>query len=324
MNVPAHVALRPAPLTQTPALVKITPELLPFLEKVVQHSDRTDPFSRSAGYYAMTGRGGLWLYGDNDASMVIATHPNKEDTLLFFPPFGKDPFSLIDTALGDTQIPEGRIQIARVGQEDMSLVFQLQAAGVSAPQGETVLDWAYPIHIISTERVIEHSGGEYNNFRAHLNKAFRAGYTAEPLNADTHHDAVMEIVSSWAKDGKKDGYTFDDLTTPTTQLLDLMKQNILSLAGVIVFDGPKPMGFWIWDEGDTMNKTAMSLARVSIGDRGAAEFAGMKMTEILNERGFDKICLGGSETESLDKFKRKFGPIESIELKTIDCSSAPR
>ncbi len=322
MNVLSNVALRPSSLKQEPALIEITSEMLPLLEKVVQCNDKADPFSRSAGYYAMTGRNGLWLYGDHDTNMVIARHPNKDDTILFFPPFGKDPFSLLQTAFNDPQIPEGKIQVARIGQDDMALAFKLQAAGTPAPQTETILDWTYPIHVISAEKVIEHRGGEYNNFRAHLNKAFRAGYTAQSLSADTHYDAALEIVTRWAKDGKKDGYTFDDLTTPTKQLLDSMKSNALSLSGVIVFDGSKPVGFWIWDEGDAKNKTAMSLARVSTGDRGAAEFAGLKMAEFLKERGFEKICLGGSETESLDKFKRKFGPVQSIELKTINCPAA--
>jgi hypothetical protein len=318
MNVLTNTVLQPSSVRE-PALIEITSKMLPFLEKVLQQNKKTDPFSRSAGYYAMTGRKGLWLYGDNHTSMVIARHPNKEDTILFFPPFGKDPFSLIQTALNDPQIPEGEIQIARVGQDDLALAFKLQAAGAPAPQAETILDWTYPIHVISAEKVIEHRGGEYNNFRSHLNKAFRAGYSAQPLNANAHYDDALEIVTRWAKDGKKDGYTFDDLTTPTKQLLNLMKDNALSLSGVIVFDGVKPVGFWIWDEGDTKHKTAMSLARVSTGDRGAAEFAGLKMAEFLKERGFVQICLGGSETESLDKFKRKFGPVQSIELKTINC-----
>lgn len=317
MNVLANIISRPSALTQAPALVKITSDMLPFLERVVQHNDSTDPFARSAGYFAMTGRNGLWLYGDNDTSMVISAHPNKKDTILFFPPFGKDPFALIQTALNDPQTPEGCVQIARIGRDNMSLSFKLQAAGIPAPQDETILDWTYPIHVISAKKIIEHRGGEYNNFRSHLNKAFRAGYTAQSLDVHTHYNAVMNVVTSWAEDGKKDGYTFEDLTTPTKQLMDLMKDNALSLAGVIVFEDNNPVGFWIWDEGDTRNKTAMSLARVSIGHQGAAEFAGLKMAELLSERGFEKICLGGSETESLDKFKRKFGPVESIELKTI-------
>jgi len=300
-----------------PALIEITQETLPFLEKVLHHAGKTDPFAKSAGYYAMTGRKGLWLYGDNDTTMVIAQHPNKDNTVLFFPPFGRDAFGLIQIALNDPQIPEGEIQIARVGQDETNLSLKLQAVGISPPQAEDVLDWTYPVHLVSTEKVIEHKGGAFNNFRAHLNQAFRAGYKASQLDPDIHADAVVEIVDRWAKDGKKAEYTYGDLTSPTTSLLSLMKSRILHLEGVIVFEEEKPVGFWIWDEGDKAGKTAMSLARVSIGNRGASEFAGLKMAEILKERGFDTICLGGSETESLDKFKRKLVPVNSISLKTM-------
>jgi hypothetical protein len=39
-----------------------------------------------------------------------------------------------------------------------------------------------------------------------------------------------------------------------------------------------------------------------------------KMAEYLQSRGILEMCLGGSETESLDAFKRKLEPVWSIEL----------
>lgn len=320
MNVLFNQAFVQSASHDAPSLMEIGADALPFLQQVLRVADKSDPFARSAGYYAMTGRKGLWLYGDNNTAMMLAIHPNKDNTLLFFPPFGKDPYGLIQKALIDPRRPRGEVQIARIGHSDMHLAMQLQAAGMEPPHTEDILDWAYPVHVISADRLIAHQGGEFNNFRSHLNKAFRAGYTAQRIHAQAHANAVLNIADRWAKDGKKAGYSYDDLTGPTQHLLSLMQEDALSLSGVIVFDGAKPVGFWIWDEGDIASKTAMSLARISLGDRGAAEFAGLKMAELLKERGFDTICLGGSETESLDRFKRKMCPVTSIELQTMKFS----
>jgi hypothetical protein len=305
---------------KVPSMMEITKSALPFFQKALRLADKSDPFARSAGYYAMTGRKGLWLYRDDNTAMVMAIHPNKEDTLLFFPPFGKEPYNLIQKALVDPKRPSGGIQMARIGQSDMHLAMQLQALGMEPPHTEDILDWVYPVHVVSVDRLLTHQGGKFNNFRAHLNKAFKAGYNAARIVPQAHSSAILDIADRWAKDGKKDGYSYNDLTGPTQNLLSLMQDGILSLSGVIVFDDNKPIGFWIWDEGDAASETAMSLARISLGDRGAAEFAALKMGELLKERGFNTICLGGSETESLDRFKRKMGPVSSIELRTMALS----
>ena len=46
------------------------------------------------------------------------------------------------------------------------------------------------------------------------------------------------------------------------------------------------------------------------------------MAEYLASRGISYMCLGGSETESLDRFKRKLGPVRSVELKTVSFDDA--
>ncbi|MCB9989320.1 MAG: DUF2156 domain-containing protein [Rhodospirillales bacterium] len=298
------------------ALEPVTTETLPRLQSLLSATARQDPFQRSAAYYAMTGRKGLWLYGNGDAAMVIAVHPNKDGTILLFPPFGKDPASLMEQALSDPALPSGRKEIARLGGDDAYLALRLQAFGASAPQREDLLDWTYPVHIVSTNKVIERQGGEFNGFRGHINRALRAGLTAAPFDLARHTADVLDIVRTWARDGKKDGYSFKDLTTPTMQVITLMQDGNLQLGGTVIFEDDRPVGFWFWDESDKNTATAMSLVRVSIGRNGAAEFGALKMCELLRQRGFTHICLGGSETASLDSFKRKLCPVRSIALST--------
>ncbi len=302
---------------ELPNLMELGPRELPLLQRILFLTKKCDPFMRSAGYFAMTGRNGLWFYGSDQSGMVISRHPNRDHTVLFFPPFGRNSFNLFKMAMSDKRIaPFKKIQIARLSSDDSDFAKNLLDIGYPA-HSEDVLDWTYPIHIVSVEKTIERKGLAFNNFRSYLNKANKMGYSAEPLNVSEHKDMIAHILRKWASDGKKENFTYEDLTTPTKSLLDLMESKTLSLNGVLVKSPSEPAGFWIWDEGDKINKTAMSLARVSVGGRGAAEFAGLKMAESLATRGFIHICLGGSETESLDKFKRKFVPINSIELKTV-------
>ncbi|MEW8105313.1 MAG: phosphatidylglycerol lysyltransferase domain-containing protein [Candidatus Thiodiazotropha endolucinida] len=298
------------------SLVPVTETMLPMLQSMLNTVDKQDPFQRSAAYYAMTGRNGLWLYSYANTAMLIAVHPNKDDTILMFPPFGSDPVDLMDKALIDPLIPAGDREIARLGEEGAYLAMRLQAAGASAPCQELVLDWTYPVHVISTRSVIERQGGKFNSFRGHVNRALRAGLTASHVDFNCHAADVLDTVKAWARDGKKAGYSFNDLTTPTMQVISLMQQGSLPIEGVVIFVDRRPVGFWFWDESDQKNATAMSLVRVSIGSHGAAEFGALKMCELLSHRGFEHICLGGSETESLDRFKRKLGPVQSIELRT--------
>jgi hypothetical protein len=294
---------------ERPALMAIDARLLPTLQRLLDRTDRADPFVRSAAYFAMTGRNGLWLYGDDATAMLMARHPNRADRLLLFPPFGRNPAGLVAKALSDPRLPEGSPQLARLGPEDATLKERFGGAA----RTEDVLDWVCPVHVISTKALIERKGGAFNNLRAHLNKAARAGLRAEPASPLLQSD-IMRVVEAWASRADKPGYSYEDLTGPTKACLKLMDVPGSTVTGLVVYEGEAPMGFWLWDEAGRERGIAASLVRVSIGRHGAAEFAAAKMAEILDSRGISEMCLGGSETASLDAFKRKLGPVRSIEL----------
>ncbi len=288
------------------------------LDLKLNEVDRHDYFSISSAYYLMTGRKGLWIYGNEETFLVAARHPNKkQESILLFPPIGKSPIRLIQSALSDKMLSKGEVQLARIENEDMHLVMKLQLHGFSPPEAEKILDWTYPVHIISTEQVIEHIGSAYRNFRSHINRAIRKGYTSKIIDIKSDKKDLLEIVHNWANDGKKPEFTYEDLVTPTIEVIRLMEDDILSLDGVIIYDKNTPIGFWIWEETGQEKNIAASLVRISIGGNSSAEFAGLKMCERLKEKGISKVCLGGSETKSLDDFKRKMVPIDSIELKTM-------
>lgn len=269
-----------------------------------------DPFARSAGYFAMTGRKGLWLYGTERTAMLVCRHPNRSDRLLLFPPVGRDGAGLIAAALCDRRLPHGRRQLARVTAADIGLTATFGAKA----ETEDVLDWTYPVHVVSTAALVARQGGAFNALRGHVHRAERAGYVAAPI--DIAHDgaAMRSVAAAWAASKAGAGYTYEDLTGPTESLIALMARGAGELRGVMVRGPQGPAGFWIWDESGGQ---AASLVRISIGRQGAAELAAVSAAALLLERGITTFCLGGSETRSLDQFKRKLGPVRSVSLSTV-------
>jgi len=103
-------------LSRFPVLTPIRWNDLPKLQELIASVNSADPFARSPGYFAMTGRNGLWRYSDKNTSMLIARHPNRADELLFFPPFGENPADLLESALRHPLIPQPDVWTFICGQ----------------------------------------------------------------------------------------------------------------------------------------------------------------------------------------------------------------
>ena len=302
--------------TNAPHLTKIGPEHLPVLSSILRNVQRDDPFSRSAAYYAMTGRKGLWAYGDDETMMLVARHPNRDDILLLFPPIGRDSAGLLAKAVDDPlSLPSGRLELARFSAEDQGLVSRLGTMGVKEPHRERVLDWAYPAHVVNPKRIVEREGKPFVSFRGHINRAIRAGYRTEPIDLARHRDNILHIIEQWADSRGDSDFSQDDLTGPTHSVLGLMDRTELDIGGTISYDSHgAPIGFWLWEQ---VGKTAMSLVRAYLRHPGNAEFGILSMAEQLAASNIPEMCLGGSETADLDAFKRKMQPVRSIALSTV-------
>ncbi len=299
-------------------LVRVTHDMLAALQNLLNKVNAADPIVRSSAYHAITGRKGLYLFGDEHTVMIIALHPNIEGRWLFFPPLGRDPAELIKQALTRAEFTHADVQMARVPVHDVKFKRELEKLNAVNYDEEIVLDWNQPIRVVSSQKVIDRKGKEFNNLRSHVNKAFRNQLYTKII--DIRHDAadIMKVAKEWSGTVDKPHFTEKDLTGPAEKALELMKSGELSVSGLIVYNDQKPIGFWIWDEGQKERGIAVSLVRVSIAKNiGAAELAGLRACEILQDRGFTEFCFGGSETEKLDHFKRKFNPVWSIELASV-------
>jgi len=294
----------------TPSLLTITRNDMTALARILSRVDRSDPYSVSAGYYAVTGRKGLWLYGDDTTAMMVARHPNDATRLLFFPPFGKRPQQLLQTALSDPRFADSQIDLARIAQEDM-----IWAGQFGEPETENLLDWTYPVHVLDVAKVAAHKGDGFKDFRKNLNRADRAGYTSRSLDLSHDQPSIMALAYQWAEKYPQQDFDLADLIGPSAAGLSLT--GTLPIAGVGIFQGCDMEGFALWEETSKDKGLASGITSFTSSEhKGASEFLYQAMCQTLQDKGFKELCIGGSETASLDAFKRKMQPVKSIPLMT--------
>ncbi len=303
-------------LLRRPSLRRLTNSDLIGLQNVLSKIARSDAYLQSSSYLAVTGRKGLWLYSTDDTFMLIAAHPNSDDHLLLFPPMGKEPINLLNRVVHDDRIIAGQIQLARISGQDQLLLAWAEASGHFRTGPEKLLDWKYPVHMLSTKAVVEHQGGNYRNFRHGINLANEANLSATLVDTEKDKTTILKLVDIWADSNAQGGYSKDDLTAPTRAILTLMDETELPLHGMIVHKDSQPVGFMTWEETNPEAGIANSMCCLSFKEKGAAEFIYLSMAKILNERGFDYLCIGGSESKGLDSFKRKINPVRSVSLQS--------
>ncbi|WP_350335237.1 phosphatidylglycerol lysyltransferase domain-containing protein [Coralliovum pocilloporae] len=299
-----------------PSLRPLQDSDLGMLQRALLRTTRADAYSQSASYLAMTGRNGLWLYSTDDTFMVVASHPNKNDHLLLFPPMGREPAQLFSQALHDTRISSGQVQLARISEQDQLLLAWVQASGHMTVAPEGMLDWLFPVHTLSTKAVSEHKGRQFRNFRHGINLARDANLTASLIDLKCDKAAIQNLTNQWAAESIRRRYSLDDLVAPTNAILSLMENTELPLHGLMVQKNGVPVGFMTWEETDPVNRTATSQCGLAVEGKGVIEFIYLSMCEILNRRGFSHLCIGGSETAGLDQFKRKMNPVKSVPLQS--------
>lgn len=271
---------------------------LPDLQIWLNGATYLDPYKLSAGYYSMTGRNGLWILDSDDTQAIFCLHPNKTGTALVFPPIKgniDDAVKLISLSLRSLNVD---IQIAR-SEEPIS-------GKTLKPMTEDTLDWVYPVHTLSTATVAQHAGKGFQHFRQKLNALNESKIEVRDLNPVQDKKAIEQILSEW-------GGNSDDVKTPYMRLLTCFVS--LPMQGRITFFDGNPAGFSIWEETNPQEKTANAYAHIGLQNiKGMSQFVMLDMCQTLVSRGFDKVCIGGSETEGLDRFKRNLCPIQSISL----------
>ena len=338
-------------LDNIPRIKRIQSGDIPVLKTAFDNASTSidkDPYLVSPTYHALTGRRGLWLYSDEETStaVVFCLHPNLKNTVVIYPGFGEGPNRAIVNLIDKIQAAEDpgeslnikgiKFQIGRVRPE--SSLHDI-AEGRHLIHAETVeeqvLDWRFPVHTVKCRDLVERKGKDYGRIRQAMNKFERAGAEVREIDFKSRDDqkTISKISRAW--EDKTAHYDRYDLTlVPYFNTLVKMAQTQaeLGLRGLFVVLNGKPRGFSIWEPGHNSTKAANLFAsqigrenadtdaknnadEVSITNLGT--FLHVKIAEQLLEDGTDYVCLGGSENETMDDYKRGFRPKYSTPLQTV-------
>lgn len=286
-----------------------------------------DPYAHSPTYYAITGRRGLWLNKQGNESGEVTTfffclHPNLKDTVVIFPPFGDRPVDALVQFLHEVRDTGMSFRLGRVPrdwplEESINARFpDLKATRTM----ETVLDWTYPVHTIGCADLVNREGKDYARIRQTMNKFMRSSAMTRELDFTRDVDALQALAQEW--EAKTNHYdTYDLRTNYFNYLAQLaVDQRSLRLRGLIISVDGKDKGFSIWEPESNGGKTANLFAsQVSdFGMTNLATYLTVASAEKMIEDGAEYMCLGGSETAGMDRYKRGFIPAQSTPLDTIE------
>lgn len=294
-------------------IVEIRHADLPLLQRVLDHSKSNDPYQKSAAYFAMTGRHGLWMARGENSAIVFCRHPNLENHFLVFPTIGHGSVGLLTEALNMIIAKGGAPIYARAEQSPLEGKISAEFEAHQIP--EEHLDWAYPVCTLGTNIVSQHSGNKFQQFRTALNKLDLNKIQATDFDPVQQRDATSEVLQNWAMND-------EDKIAPYESLLELF--DVLPMHGRLIWYDGKPAGFSIWEETDPSNGMANAHAHIGIHQvSGLSRFVMLDMCQVLEAKGFDRVCIGGSETSGLNQFKHQLRPVESLSLSSYAITPRP-
>lgn len=285
-----------------------------------------DPYILSPAYLSMTGRRGSKVVKFRDTSAFICAHPNlPAQNLLFYPAAITRPallaayFDSLPSAYAtSTTIARVPKHYASGLAKELTSLSRIDVAFQAVD--EETLDWRYPVHTLSTYAVSQATGHAFKDFRKNLSRAERLDLCIRKVRPEQDALSIAEIGRRWAETHAA-AYNQPalELAEPYYWLGRAMKAQWLEIEGYILdsADGI-PVAFVLWEKPGAGRFETSSLASINIGfEKGINEYLYWLMCNDLARQGIDQVCIGGSETEGLDIFKRKMQPQSSLELKSI-------
>lgn len=289
-----------------------------------QYAD-SDSYLTSPTYFLFTGRKGLWSYSHDGYKVLFCWHPNCEGQILIFPPLDANALNLVAELLLVLPHPPLGIRLARVkaGFAQDNIIQHLEAVSERSIDcislREEILDWHYPIRILSTSHVKAAKGNKFRNVRKGLIHAKQHNIEKRPLNLTIHREDVGKLLHRWASLVSKTKEEYADLYETYNSLFLLSLDQTHSVEGLVYYVNDKLEAISLWDISMGKVMTANLYANFcNTTLDGLAEYTIVSVCGALQDKGIDLLNMGGSETETLDFFKNKFRPAVSIELCSID------
>lgn len=309
------------------------------LQRLLQTSTSRDVYARSALYYWLTGRGNVTRFKNKHGIIISTPHPNIPKASLYFFPFAEQSVDLAqqinDLRRYDKSIKVDTAYLARI-PEAIANEFLEQRDNV-IPRHLTIeridekyLDWAFPSYDISLEKLIEAKGSDMTCFRKKSRKFSEREVSVVPIKALSRlqiRGLIHEISHQWARNSliHKDalGPTADEATlvAPYNWLASFLSEqhqfNGVLFDGIFLKRQDEYIGFGIWEKVSRGTTVPGIAALPKTYEKGLSEYLYLQIAHILMQENHTTMCIGGSETEGLDRFKRKLAPVAEHRLCTL-------
>lgn len=283
---------------------------------------RGDSYLNAPYYYLLTGRKGAWVHEGYGAVLVVCKHPHIPDRLLVFPEIGPedraDKGKLTVSVLSGLTPPSGGVQLARFTDEDMARVKEA-LAGKNDSHLESIqkiaedsLDWRYPVHVLDTEYVAKLEGGSFAKIRNKCRQV-EGEITFMTLDDPRALRAMKATLKYWEGNRLYREEGDDTDTSFYDTVFAMIEKSPLQFGGCVFMQGKRPVGFTVYDR-PFMGTSNLLANLCDAAITGLADYQIVTTCRQLALDGVTRLNFGGSETEGLDAFKRKFNPRESFNL----------
>lgn len=312
-------------IERIPGVIRFDNETYGYLASVLSRFNVDDSYLACPAYHAFTGRNGLWGYSRGKAFLLFARHPNDEKKIIIYPQFGSIYPNLAFELLDRLNLPGFDFIFARYPVEYADFM----AASMSKfsqdrqfkAEIEEVLDWTHPVYTLSTAAVLEAKGGKFRSFRYDLYQVNADQIKIEKIDPCADMDDILGVIRFWSSD-RDDA---DEIVNGYAFLLNLMQNPAFNMSGLKFYKDNKLIAFEVWSILQNDKTVANNLAGMNVNAdqnlKGFSSFQYYTVCKFLHQQGVEKVCIGGSETEGLDNFKRKMNPIKADVLKSIKVSS---
>jgi hypothetical protein len=266
--------------------------------------------------------------------LVMVRHPNVERTLLVFFPFISDvtDFANQIAALASCRLFLNRFQdilLARIPESIAAGLFEVRINSMSCRLEivkEETMDWAYPSYDICLQRLAEPLESKLKTYRYKVrtfldrNEAVKV-IRFDALNRQEIRHALNQITASWVKrrSARNTPDAGADVGDFYKKMADLIEDPSLRIDGLILKRATTYIAFGLWERRPEQDIVPVLAALPRLRETGFSEYIHYCIAcQLLEEdRKYRTMCIGGSETIELDRFKRKLYPIRAHSLRTL-------
>ena len=279
---------------------------LSFLQSKYRHY--ADPFLRSAHYLSYLSKGAISRF-DGEYPVHFFKHPLKENHNLILPPVctgeTKTLLKLMreQEAGGEWSV----IRCDRFAEERVCKVFNRQKHVAARAVRDKSLDFAYPAPVLSLEKTVKAEGKVFSNVRNRLTKM-----NSIPMSCRMLESSDMPAVEGLLRNASRpSAHPFDVLSFSGSG----QGSSCEGLMGLGLFFNEKLQAVQFVEA--SCRGAYVHFSATSASSKELPTVAQYRFCQFLREKGFRWLNLGSSQTYGQHSFKKNFGPVREIRLKSV-------